>query len=158
MPRLPLDLEPRIRLALRADSSPLAPLMEAFSVVEGIPWRPEIARAGFERLVAEPSLGFALVVETPGAEPLGYTMITYGFDLEFGGRDAFVTELFVAPRARRSGLAEALLAEAEAESRRNHAGALHLLVLPENHPARALYAKVGFETSPRIMMTKVIPG
>lgn len=84
-------------------------------------------------------------------------MITYGFDSEFGGRDAFVTELFVAPRARRSGLAEALLAEAEAESRRNQAGALHLLVLPENHVARALYAKAGFATSPRIMMTKVIP-
>jgi GNAT superfamily N-acetyltransferase len=130
--------------------------MEAFSAVEGIPWRAEHVRAGFERLVSDPDLGFVLIAEGEDSEPIAYTMITFGFDLEFGGRDAFVTELFVAEPFRRAGLAQTLLAEAGAEATRNDVGALHLLVLPDNHRARSLYAKVGFSTSPRIMMSKVL--
>jgi ribosomal protein S18 acetylase RimI-like enzyme len=150
-------MKSEIRRARRGDSLSLSPLMEAFSEVEGIPWRPELALPGFERLVADRSIGFVLVAEPSGGEPGGYTMVTFSFDLEFGGRDAFVTELFVAPHLRRKGLARSLLAAAEVEAARNDVGALHLLVLPDNDRARALYAKVGYAVSPRIMMTKVVP-
>jgi GNAT superfamily N-acetyltransferase len=147
----------RIRRAASADATRLLPLMEVFSRVDSIAWHPERVRAGVERLVASLHLGFLLLAERGGGEVLGYAMVTFGFDLEFGGRDAFLTEIFVAESVRRVGLANALLDVAETEARRHGVAALHLLVLPENEKARALYGKRGFEASPRIMMTKVMP-
>jgi len=141
-----------IRLATADDAALLAPLMAAFNAHEGIAWRPAEMGAAFADLCATPSLGFALVADD-GA-PLGYAVVTYNFDLEWHGRDAFVTELFVAEGARRRGIGAILLHAAEREARTHDARALHLLVAPENHAAQALYRARGFEASPRIMMTK----
>ena len=88
--------------------------------------------------------------------PSAYVVVTYGYDLEWAGRDAFVTELFVAAPARRRGVAARLLREAEANARRNGTRALHLVVRPVNEAAMALYRHAGFDVIPRVLMTKVL--
>ena len=145
-----------IRLAGAADAEPLAPLMEAFNAAEAIPWRPDAMLAAFVELTGDTRLGFSLVATSAGA-PVGYAVVTYGYDLEWAGRDAFVTELFVAAPARRRGVAARLLREAEANARRNDTRALHLVVRPVNEAAVALYRHAGFDVIPRVLMTKVLP-
>jgi len=143
------------RLAVAADADALLPLMEAFNADEAIPWRPDAMRAAFVELTGDARLGFALVAHAAGA-PVGYIVVTYGFDLEWAGRDAFVTELFVAAPVRRRGVAERLLREAEAHARSNRTCALHLVVRPANEAAIALYRHAGFDVIPRVLMTKVL--
>lgn len=42
-----------------------------------------------------PELGALVVFDPPG-----YAMISYGFDIEYAGRDAFLTELWLEPESR----------------------------------------------------------
>ena len=144
-----------IRLATAVDADPLMPLMQAFNADEAIAWRPDAMRAAFVELTGDARLGFALVALAAGA-PVGYVVVTYGFDLEWAGRDAFVTELFIAAPARRRGLAARLLREAETNATRNATRALHLVVRPSNEAAMALYRHAGFDVVPRVVMTKVL--
>jgi ribosomal protein S18 acetylase RimI-like enzyme len=145
----------RIRSAVGEDAQTLAPLMREFNAVEAIAWRPDAVAGAFARLCADSSLGFALVAEDEGAVA-GYVVVTYNYDLEFAGRDGFVTELFVVRERRGHGLGRALLAAAEAHARGEGAQALHLLVQPDNHVAQALYRRAGFAVTPRVMMTKLL--
>lgn len=146
-----------IRLANESDVPALLEMMEDFNRVESIPWSSADGEAPLRKLLADPSLGRVAVLEGElGGEVAAYAVVTFGYDLEFGGRDAFLTEIYVRPGARSSGLGARLLAEVEAIAAADGVRALHLLVYPENEPAMALYEKAGFERSRRVMMSKRI--
>jgi ribosomal protein S18 acetylase RimI-like enzyme len=130
-------------------------MMAPFNRSEGIPWRPGIVSPALARLLRSPQLGVVLVAEkAPTRKLVGYVVATYNYDLEFAGSDAFVTELFVRPRERGKGHAKLLLQAVTQAVEENGARAVHLLVRPENRGARRLYATVGFDVMPRLMMTK----
>src|SRR5262245_46109406 len=92
-------------------------MMVAFNVAEQIAWDPRAARPAIERLLTSDEVGLILVADDPltsavtrgGAGLAGYTVVTWGFDLEHGGRDAMLTELFVDPVYRRHHLGTALV-------------------------------------------------
>jgi ribosomal protein S18 acetylase RimI-like enzyme len=79
--------------------------------------------------------------------------VTFGFDLEFGGRDAYLDELWIDAHARGCGAGGAALDALAAPLRALGVRALHLQVRPEN-PAMRLYARSGFVASPRTVMTR----
>src|SRR5205823_4784767 len=105
-------------------------------------------------LLATPSLGRVWMMHGEG-ELRGYAVLAFGFDLEYGGRDAFLTELYIAPGHRRYGAGRAALAEIERLAREAGVHAVHLQVRPENEAARALYRHVGFVESPRLLMSRL---
>jgi ribosomal protein S18 acetylase RimI-like enzyme len=143
------------RIAGPADLDAIVPLMIDFNAVEQIEWRPEPMTAALSRLLAEPALGFVLLaIPEAGAPPAGYGIATMGFDLEFGGPDAFVTELYVAAAHRGRGVGRALLVELMEELARRGASAVQLMVRPENAAARALYTRLGFTDVPRLVMAR----
>lgn len=146
---MPLELRP----ATFDDVPALLVLMEPFNVGERIPWRPDAIERALRHLLAHDELGFVLVA-CEHEQVLGYTVLTYNYDLEWAGLDAFVTELWVSPAARGRGLGEQLLQAAEQRARAAQAHALHLMVRPENEGARRLYAAQGYEVVPRLIMTK----
>jgi ribosomal protein S18 acetylase RimI-like enzyme len=131
----------------------LLALMEDFNRVERIAFSRERTGPALARLLGDPNLGAVVVAERDGALA-GYAVVTYGFDLEWAGRDAFLTEIYVVPEARRGGLGLALLGEAERVARASGAAAIHLGVLPENRPAQALYQRAGFQSMERVFLTK----
>jgi ribosomal protein S18 acetylase RimI-like enzyme len=141
-----------VRRATSSDAPKLLPLMRAFNVAERIPWDPVRARPAIDRLLASDEVGAILVAEDARALA-GYAVVTWGFDLEYAGRDAFLTELFVDPVDRRRRVGRTLLDAVVAAAWSGGAEALHLLVDPANHGAIALYGGAGFERSPRIVMT-----
>jgi ribosomal protein S18 acetylase RimI-like enzyme len=142
-----------LRLATEADVPALLEQMQPFNVGERIPWQPERMERALRHLIAHPEIGLVVVaIERP--QLLGYAILTYNFDLECCGRDAFVTELWVVPEARGRGLGKRLLQVAEAHAREADVHALHLVVRPENEGARRLYEREGFALVPRLLLTK----
>jgi len=150
--------EPNLRRARPSDLERLLPLMAAFNRAERIPFRPSRAAAGLARLLRRNALGVVTVAESADRRRLeGYAIGTFGFDLEFDGPDAFLTELFVRPKARRNGWGARLLDAVTAALRDGGARAITLLVWPDNTAARRLYARAGFEEIPRVAMVRRLP-
>jgi ribosomal protein S18 acetylase RimI-like enzyme len=148
---------PRIglRRARPADLDKLMSLMAAFNRTERIPFHRTQVAEGLHRLLRERHLGVVVVAASPDRRRLdGYAIGTFGFDLEFAGPDAFLTELFVRPKVRQKGIGTRLLGAVMGALRASGARAVTLLVLPENTPARRLYARAGFDEIPRLAMVR----
>jgi ribosomal protein S18 acetylase RimI-like enzyme len=147
----------RLRSARLGDVAELLALMAAFNRAERIPFRRAPVEAGLRRLLRARRLGVVLVAEAAKPRGLaGYAVGTFGFDLEFAGPDAFLTELFVRPRRRRAGLGAQLLEATLDALRDGGARAVTLLVWPENDAARRLYGRAGFEEIPRLAMKRLL--
>lgn len=148
--------EPILRDADDTDLELLLPMMESFYREEGIEWHPSGMKSAAARLLADPSLGRVVVLERDD-EVHGYAVLTWGYDLEFGGRDAFLTEIYVRRDRRGSGWGRKLLQEIETIAQASGAGAIHLEVRPDNAPAVGLYREAGFATTGRIFLSKRLP-
>ena len=144
-----------VRGAASRDLDSLLPLVEAFQEFERIPFESESARRNLGQLLENPRLGQVLIAELAG-RPIGYAILTWGYDLEFGGMDAYLTDLFLAEPERGRGLGQWLLDEVERAARDAGVQALHLMVAPQNHRAHHIYHRSGFHVSPRLFLTKVL--
>lgn len=111
--------------------------------------------AALAKLLVEPALGFVLVARERASQAIvGYGVATLGYDVEFAGHDAFITDLYVEKRVRGRGIGQALLDAMVDGLGERGVKAAHLMVRPENERARALYEERGFKTVPRLLMTK----
>jgi ribosomal protein S18 acetylase RimI-like enzyme len=144
-----------VRQASANDVQTLLPMMADFNRFEGIPWSPVTGEAPLRRLLSDPSLGVVGLAEATGAV-CGYFVLTWGYDLEWNGRDAFLTELWLTEAARGHGHGQALLEAAEDTARSHGAKALHLMVRHENTRALALYRRAGYASPPRDFLSKVL--
>jgi GNAT superfamily N-acetyltransferase len=108
--------EPILRDAREEDTDLLLLMMEDFNRVEEIAWDEVRMRPALMQLLSDPSLGRVVIAEGDHGAT-GYAVVTWGFDLEFAGRDAFLTELYVRPTFRRRGEARRLLERVEAIAR-----------------------------------------
>jgi ribosomal protein S18 acetylase RimI-like enzyme len=142
-----------VQVATAADVEPILEMMVDFNRIEMIRWTPEAGRAPLLRLVADPTLG-VVGVARQGEELAGYFVLTWGFDLEWNGRDAYLTELYLRPERRGRGQARQLLAEGERLARQHGANVMHMMVRPENTVARRVYETSGYQATPRLFLTK----
>ncbi len=142
----------RLRRATLADVPALLVRTAALNAHEGIAVDRGALEAALRVLFADPDVGGAWLIEDADA-PVGYVMVTFGFDLEFAGRDAWLTEIWVDEAARGRGAGAAALTLIDAEVRALGVRALHLQVRPDNL-ARRLYERAGFAATPRLVMTR----
>ena len=84
----------------------------------------------------------------------GYLILTFGFSLEYGGRDAFIDEFFIATPHRGRGLGKAALEEVARLAPGLGVHAIHLEVADNNHGAESLYSRQGFYRHNRRLMTR----
>ena|SRR5438105_2873757 len=141
------------RSATAADLPQVLEMMAAFNLGESIPFDRAVFRPRLERLAGDAGLGRLVVFEIDD-EVCGYAIVTWGYDLEYGGRDAFLTELFVKAPQRGRGVGRLALAAAEDAARSGGAHALHLLVRHDNAAAIRLYDRAGYRIEPRAVMTR----
>jgi ribosomal protein S18 acetylase RimI-like enzyme len=149
----PADLQFRIATPLDLDA--IADMMVDFNRFEGITWSKDSGAAALRALLCDSALGIVGVFEKDN-DAIGYCVMTWGFDLEWNGRDAFLTELYLIPKVRGQHLGRAAIAFVEKAARDHGAQALHLMVRHENEPARKLYDRSGFKVPPRAFMSKVL--
>ena len=125
----------------------------AFYLADGYEFDESVARGAIEGLLADSERG-RLWVLSDGSEIVGYLAVTFGWSLEWGGRDAFVDELYLAPSHRGGGIGGRAIALAEEACRAAGVRALHLEVERTNGRGRALYARTGFKDTERLLLTR----
>jgi len=140
-----------IRPAAPADAGELSAMMAEDYGEVGYPFDGALSRRCFEQLLAEPHLGRAWVL-LHDADIAGYIVLTFCFCLEYGGREAYVDDLFVRRPFRGLGLGRMAMETVIAESRRMDLRMLNLEVEPGNRTARRLYSSTGFERNRRLLM------
>ena len=134
---------PSFRVAAPSDADALVEMMRDFNAHERIAFDEPALRAALAQLFADDSFGLASLILL-GEEVAGYVVITFGFSIEFRGRDAFVDELFVKDGFRGRGLGAAALRFAEGVCRERGIRALHLEVDRGNTRAQSVYGRAGF--------------
>lgn len=142
----------KLRPATVADLALVLPRTRALNDHEGIDVSDADLDRALRKLLADPNLGGVWLIEDAG-KPVGYAIVTFGYDLEFGGRDAWLTELYVDDEHRGGGAGTAALELLEDELKQYAVRALHLQVRPGN-PALRLYERNGFSRSPRLLLTR----
>ena len=85
-------------------------------------------------------------------KPVGYALLTYNFDLEYGGVEGMLTDLYVEKRYRHHGVGSLALYELEDFCRERGIRAIELQVLNHNKAAETFYRKAGFRVLPRKVM------
>jgi ribosomal protein S18 acetylase RimI-like enzyme len=89
-------------------------------------------------------------------QPVGYTVLTLGFSLQYHGRDAFIDELYVQPAARGRGYGRQTMLFLEQACRELGAHAVHLEVEHVNTKAQALYRSLNYFDGDRYLWNKWI--
>jgi ribosomal protein S18 acetylase RimI-like enzyme len=129
--------------------------MRDFYAHEGIPFDPAVSEPVLRELVGQPQLGRVLEIVADGS-PVGYAVLALGFSLEFGGRNAFLDELYVDPAWRGRGIGTIALRLLQEASRELGARSLALEVGLDNPGAERLYRGEGFTSNGRQLMTRRI--
>jgi ribosomal protein S18 acetylase RimI-like enzyme len=112
--------------------------------------RPALAK-GLATLLRNPSQGQAWLMERH-KKAVGYAILTYNFDLEYGGVEGLLTDLYVAKSCRNQGIGSLALYEIEDYCRERGIRAIELQVLRHNKAAETFYRKAGFRVLPRKVM------
>ncbi len=131
------------RIVSPSEAPALAELMRAYYAFDGHDFDEARVMRTLAEFLASPDHGRAWFIEQDGAIA-GYMVICFGYSLEFGGRDAFVDEIYLHEPFRGRGLGREALAFMMAEAKRLGIKALHLEVEEENAPAQRLYEALGF--------------
>ena len=112
---------------------------------------------GLDTLLRNFSLGQAWLMECH-KKPVGYAVLTYNFDLEYGGLEGMLTDLYVDKHYRNRGVGSLALYEIEDFCRERGIRAIELQVLHRNKAAETFYRKAGFRVLPRkVMLLDVRP-
>jgi ribosomal protein S18 acetylase RimI-like enzyme len=146
-------MESEFRRASRTDLETLLSFARAFYAHERIAFDEAKARTAFNLLLADPRLGRVWLILADGA-PVGYSVLTFGFSIEYGGRDAILDEVYIQESYRRGGAGSQALRLAEDTCRELGIHALHLEVERSNTAAQKLYRAHGFVDHDRYFMTR----
>jgi GNAT superfamily N-acetyltransferase len=131
--------------ATTADASLIDAMIARFHATEGVTMSAKVRRATLDTLLARPEQGRILLFRLPGGTVCGYAIIAFGFSFEFGGRDAFLDEVFIEEAHRGQGLGKAALDAVCQWARDTGLAAVHLEVEKDNRAAKTLYGRLGFE-------------
>ncbi len=147
-----------------SDIEILVQLIQEFHEIEHLPFDEEKIRALLVKMMRKNSLGRVWLIQDSGdgiaqsAAPnvIGYIVLTFGYSLEFLGRDAFIDELYIRDSHRGQGIGTKALQFVQQVCPSLGIQALHLEVDRKHTGEQRLYRKVGFEDHDRYLMTKWI--
>jgi len=138
------------------DHKTLLKLIVAYYRFDKIPYNFASLSQGLNTLLRNLSQGQAWLMEAHH-KAVGYAILTYNFDLEYGGVEGMLTDLYVQNRFRNRGVGSLALYEIEDFCRERGIRAVELQVQHHNKAAEVFYRKAGFRVLPRKVMIFDVP-
>jgi GNAT superfamily N-acetyltransferase len=131
-----------------ADLDALLPLMRAYCDFYEVAPSDEDLLAVSGALIADPdNEGVQLLARDGDGAGRGFATIFWSWSTTRACRIGVMNDLFVAPEARGSGLADALIRACASRAREHGAPLLEWQTAPDNHRAQAVYDRVGGKRS-----------
>jgi GNAT superfamily N-acetyltransferase len=140
MRRVPAVIAP----VTEADLPDLLPLMRAYCDFYEVSPTDEDLLAMSRALIADPQReGVQLIARDSGGAAIGFATVFWSWSTLSATRIGVMNDLFVAPQARGSGIAPALIDACLERAREHGAGSLSWQTARDNARAQALYERVG---------------
>lgn len=148
-------MEPSFRLATESHAALLLEMMQEYYAFDGHPFDGPRARVALLTFLRDPSFGAAWLI-CESERPVGYIVLTFGYSLEYLGRDAFIDEFYLRESHRGRGWGRRALEFVEAQARASEIRSIHLEVVPENTVAKEVYRRCGYLDHRHYLMSKWI--
>jgi GNAT superfamily N-acetyltransferase len=146
-------MEPVITVANESELELLLELMQEFYIIEHLTYDENVIRRGLQEIFENKNYGYAHLIKIDN-KPAGYFIVTFGFSLEFHGRDALLDEFYIRKEFRGQGIGTVCLQYLENLCRNEGIHAVHLEVDRTNLRAKELYHRTGYEDHNRHLLTK----
>jgi ribosomal protein S18 acetylase RimI-like enzyme len=138
-----------------SDIPAILEMIKDFYAIDGYPFDTERSGANLEAFMENESLGRIWLVRS-GENVAGYVVLTFCFSFEFGGKTAFIDELYIVKEYRGQGLGRKVIERVLEQAKALGVQAVHLEVETHNHPGIRLYGSLGFKEHKRKLMTKLL--
>jgi ribosomal protein S18 acetylase RimI-like enzyme len=146
----------RVRAARPADFPELLRLIRAYYRYDGIRFRAKVVAGALRRMLRNSAFGQIWIMRD-GVRAIGYVAFSFHYDVEFGGPEGVITDLFIRSGDRRRGLGTRLLATVDDYCRSAGIRSMELQVIRGNRAAEAFYRKHGFKKLARTIMARELP-
>lgn len=140
---------PEVVLAGSQDFDVLVALIREFYAVDGHVYDPARVRASLPALLESDRYGAVWKVGDPA---VGYVIMTWGYSLESGGREALVDEFYLRERGR--GLGTAVMQQVLEDCRGRGFTRVFLETERANTRVRGFYQRLGFEEDDSVWMSQ----
>ena len=133
------------------DISVITQMMQDFYAIDNYPIDIEVAKNLFQEFITNEHLGKSWLIYSEN-EIVGYIILTFIFSFEYGGKIAFVDELFIKETARGKGIGKEAIQFIQREVPKLSLKLLYLEVEPHNENAQKLYLAHDFVIHNRKLM------
>ncbi|MEE4203369.1 MAG: GNAT family N-acetyltransferase [Halieaceae bacterium] len=137
-----------LRRAGSQDLQHLLTMIHAFCEVDGHRFEQARIEKALMPLLTDDQYGGVWLIEPQ----LGYAVITWGYSLESGGREALIDELYVSQRNQ--GIGQAVIKDIVEIARAADCQVIFLESERHNEAARRFYARQGFVIDDSIWMSR----
>jgi GNAT superfamily N-acetyltransferase len=140
------------RLANTTDIPILIGMIKSFYIEDHHKYQEKKIRKALGEIIREKEWGKVFLIEFKN-QIIGYFILTYGWSLEYFGRDIFIDEIFIKKSFRGLGLGKRSLEFIEQYVKENNILAIHLEVNKYNM-AKKLYESRGYHSHDSDLMSK----
>ena len=148
-------MAPNFRIATDSDADLLLAMMREYYLYDGHAFDEPRARTALLNFLRDPAFGRAWLI-CDGDVPVGYIVLTFGYSLEYLGRDAFIDEFFLRESHRGRGWGRQALDYVEEAARAGGVRSIHLEVVRSNTTAKEVYRRSGYADHDHYLMSKWI--
>ena len=134
-----------------SDIPAIVEMMSEFYAIDNYPIDAEKSRSLFAKFISDENYGKAWLI-FDGQEIAGYMILTYVFSFEYGGKIAFIDELYIKENCRGKGIGKSSVVFLKTEAAKLSLKLLYLEVEHHNSNAQKLYLAAGFELHKRNIM------
>ena len=133
------------------DVDVLVSMMREFYAIDNYPIDTEKSKALFSEFIDNEHFGAAWLIEFEN-KTVGYVILTFVFNFEYGGKIAFVDELYLNEGSRGKGIGKQTIEFVKEQAQKLSLKLLYLEVEDHNAAAQKLYLSGGFMFLNRLTM------
>jgi GNAT superfamily N-acetyltransferase len=149
-------MSPSLQPATIEDKDIILDFVRQYHTYDGVPFDERVTESALLPLLQQSDAGRLWLIQLDGST-IGYVAMCFGYSIEFGGRDAFVDEMFILAEFRGKGIGRKVLEAVRSRAKALGVKALHLEVDRGNERAINLYRSLGYALRERYHLMSLIP-